>query len=504
MKKYLVFFILAICAIPSDMLAQIDRSMNEFRQPKKRQTYLQNIRQIRQNRQRNEQEERVNRQKEYTQQQRNEVNVVETSPVSNERSTATNTNLGNDKVVTLVTNGTGSTKEEAIKNALRSAIEQAFGTFVSANTEVLNDELVKDEIVTVSTGNIKTYNVLSSSQLSSGLYDVSVQAVVSIDQLTKFAQSKGMQAELAGASFIMNMKMRELNRKNEMAAIDHMIEKAKAIAQNGLFDYKLEIGEPKLTADSKYSICLRIEFRKNANTKAFYETIYQTLQSLSLSEKERKEYNDAGLKFYCYNAQLQQLTKNQQDPMSLKKYEQVFFLRNEYPEYLCSEHYKYGQRSTRLLPVVVENALNYIIHDNLGNQFYWKRMKLDNTKTIHDGFYEYVTKQKGLCSWYYIDNAIQKTFFWELYPKSERLYQENENYEKYVFRDLVSSGGNVLDAVVSFNPMVDEKGKRKFEEPRYGIRYQYDYTQVYYHQEFNVIYSEAELSKLTSITINHR
>ena len=30
--------------------------------------------------------------------------------------------------------------------ALRSAIEQAFGTFVSANTTILNDEVVKDEI----------------------------------------------------------------------------------------------------------------------------------------------------------------------------------------------------------------------------------------------------------------------------------------------------------------------------------------------------------------------
>lgn len=485
MKKYLVLLILVFFAIPSDMLAQIDRSVNVYRLPNQQQTYQRNRRQIRQNRQRNEQEEHVNRQREYTQQQRNEVNVVETNPVSNERSSATNTNPGNDKVVTLVTNGTGSTKEEAIKNALRSAIEQAYGTFVSANTEVLNDELVKDEIVTVSTGNIKTYNVLSSSQSSSGLYDISVQAMVSIDQLTKFAQSKGMQAELAGASFIMNMKMRELNKKNEIAAIDHMIEKAKSIAQNGLFDYQLEIGEPKLTKDSNYSIRLRILFRKNANTKAFYETIYQTLQSLSLSEKERKEYDDAGLKFYCYNAQLQQLEKNEQ--MWLNKYEQVFFLRNNYI-------------STRLLPVVVENALNYIIHDNLGNQFYWKRMKFDNTEI---SFYAFLREQKGLYSWYYIDNATHRTFFWELYPKSEKVYKNNEGHTKYIFRDFVTYARDVFNAEVSFNPMVDRKGKPKYEDnPRYDPRY--NPTQIYYDQEFNVSYSEAELSKLASITINHR
>ena len=56
--------------------------------------------------------------------------------------------------VTLVVTGEGATKEEATNNALRSAVEQAFGVFVSANTEILNDEIVKDEIASISSGNI--------------------------------------------------------------------------------------------------------------------------------------------------------------------------------------------------------------------------------------------------------------------------------------------------------------------------------------------------------------
>lgn len=62
----------------------------------------------------------------------------------------------NDEVK-LVVSGDGQTEEQAIKTALRSAIEQAYGTFVSANTAILNDSLVKDEVVTISTGNIKSY-----------------------------------------------------------------------------------------------------------------------------------------------------------------------------------------------------------------------------------------------------------------------------------------------------------------------------------------------------------
>ena len=72
---------------------------------------------------------------------------------------------GNDEV-TLVVSGEGATKDEATKVALQSAIEQAFGTFVSANTQILNDELVKDEIVTVSSGNVKNYEYLSEIKQS--------------------------------------------------------------------------------------------------------------------------------------------------------------------------------------------------------------------------------------------------------------------------------------------------------------------------------------------------
>jgi hypothetical protein len=54
-----------------------------------------------------------------------------------------------DKTVTLTVSGSGKTLEESKTNALRSAIEQAFGAFISSKTEILNDNLVKDEIVTI-------------------------------------------------------------------------------------------------------------------------------------------------------------------------------------------------------------------------------------------------------------------------------------------------------------------------------------------------------------------
>ena len=68
-----------------------------------------------------------------------------------------------DGDVELVVNGEGVDKTTATHNALRSAIEQAYGVFISTNTTILNDDLIKDEIATVASGNIKAYKELASS-----------------------------------------------------------------------------------------------------------------------------------------------------------------------------------------------------------------------------------------------------------------------------------------------------------------------------------------------------
>ena len=67
--------------------------------------------------------------------------------------------------VTIVVSSKGNNEEEAKAQALRSAVEQAFGTFVSSRTEILNDEFLQDLIVSVSNGNIKKFEVLSSLYL---------------------------------------------------------------------------------------------------------------------------------------------------------------------------------------------------------------------------------------------------------------------------------------------------------------------------------------------------
>lgn len=249
----------------------------------------------------------------------------------------------NQNDVTLIVSADDDSKEEATKVALRSAIEQAYGTFVSANTTILNDELVKDEIVTVASGNIKEYKEIACEQMPNGKTFVTLQATVSISHLVSYAQSKGAETEFAGAAFAMNMKMQELNKQNEMKALQNLLCQVKELLPIS-FDKKLIIKDPLMTnqehfyynvlgfdsiwdtdktsfskalatdyddqkgfvcneniqrladnwiksADESYLMEMEIQFIKNNNTSKLFDLISSTLSSLSLTDEAVIDYH---------------------------------------------------------------------------------------------------------------------------------------------------------------------------------------------------------------------
>ena len=186
-----------------------------------------------------------------------------------------------ETTISLVTTGSGDTKDEATKNALRNALEQTYGAFVSSNSQVVNDELVRDEIVSISTGNIVSYEELS--YVDSNPKQVTVNAVVSITRLQNYAQNKGMSAELAGNTFAMNLKIEELNKKNQDVALKHLLEQTQIMAQN-LFDYEIRVGDPEKTPNG-VQVPVTIQILANDNTLAYYEYFHKTLSSIAVQKR---------------------------------------------------------------------------------------------------------------------------------------------------------------------------------------------------------------------------
>ena len=201
--------------------------------------------------------------------------------------------------VTLTVIGTGSTKEQAVSQALRSAIEQSFGTFVSANTSIVNDKLTKDEIVSISSGNIKKYEELSYATLSNGNTMVSLRATVSVKKLTTYAKSHGSKCEFAGNTFAANMKLRELYKRNESQVLDNMLNQLELMLPY-MFQYSISVsGEPKeANYGREYNIPATFSVKATENSEAAFDLIFSTLTSLTLNDNERKSYESTNTKIY--------------------------------------------------------------------------------------------------------------------------------------------------------------------------------------------------------------
>lgn len=204
-----------------------------------------------------------------------------------------------DKTVTLTVSGQGKSSKEAKQIALRSAIEQAFGTFISSKTEILNDSLVKDEIISVSNGNIQKIEVLSDIQVADSVYVTTLNATVSVTKLTSFVESKGIAFEFKGNLFAFNIYQQILNEQNELVALENMATIIKGIAQRA-FTYEIEVKDPVSIKGSNdlWNIPVTTKIKTNKNFILIPTIIYNTLNGLSLTLDQADSYYKLGKTYY--------------------------------------------------------------------------------------------------------------------------------------------------------------------------------------------------------------
>lgn len=238
-------------------------------------------------------------------------------------------NAQNNPDVTLTVLGTGVNKEEAVTNALRSAIEQAYGVFVSSDLTILNDKVVRNEIATISKGNIKSYKELSVSLLPNNNYSVTLSAVVSTDKLINYAKANNFRIEFAGGVFGQRLKILELNEK---IAIDNMVHQLNLIIPH-MFYFKVDSLEtPRADRHSNYYIPARLRIYANDYNVEFNNVFFGTLKSLSLTENERHEYEQMNREYYEYDFGTER--QNQYDYTHNVRGEiQKIYLRNKYISY---------------------------------------------------------------------------------------------------------------------------------------------------------------------------
>jgi hypothetical protein len=198
-----------------------------------------------------------------------------------------------DKTVAITVSGSGKTQDEAKQSAFRSAIEQAFGVFISSKTEIFNDQIVADQIASVANGNIQSFSILNESQLPDGSWGITLKAIVSVSKLTSFVEAKGIAIEIKGGMFAINIKQQLLNEQGEIKAVCEMVGLLHEQMQT-CFDYVIKSSDPKsLDAESKnWEIPLVVTATTNKNIDFCANYCIKTLEALSLSSEEVATYQN--------------------------------------------------------------------------------------------------------------------------------------------------------------------------------------------------------------------
>lgn len=168
----------------------------------------------------------------------------------------------------VVSEGTGKSQEEALKESFRNAISQVVGTLVDSELIIQNDKVIEEKILTYSNGFIKTYEVISNSDdEEKGIYRLKIKAEV---------RKQNVIAELKSS----NISTNEIDGEGLASEIVTKIEakkKALDLFENQFKDVpdKLikatSIGQPREIESSETQAKIEILIKVESNLQAYNE-----------------------------------------------------------------------------------------------------------------------------------------------------------------------------------------------------------------------------------------
>lgn len=85
-----------------------------------------------------------------------------------------------ENLVQITVSGAGMSKDEALRDAQRKAVERGAGTYIHSQSETKDFALVRDTVLAQSAGYLQSFKVLSEKEGDDGTWSVSISAEVSI------------------------------------------------------------------------------------------------------------------------------------------------------------------------------------------------------------------------------------------------------------------------------------------------------------------------------------
>ncbi len=419
-----------------------------------------------------------------------------------------NAHAQDDKTVTLVVSGQGKTQDEAKQNALRSAIEQAFGTFISSKTEILNDNLVKDEIVSVASGNIQKFEIISEVQIPNGVFATSLRAIVSVTKLTSFVESKGIEIEFKGSLFGANLRQQNINENAELKGIINLCEVSNQILSNSI-DYSIEADEPIKASNMRsfeaqpddYQILFTIKLSPNKNFDNFVNYFQSSIKGFSMPRPEQENYRKLNKEIYF-------LTMNNVEKYFFRNAGSVIALQNLF---LKSNQYLHNYKVVSNLDTITVKTCCFDYNSELGSQNMHYTYLKPEIWHLNSGVRAYSPEgsknnNPGYPQFNFVTNRGEKLSSWRTYfeyllwLRNNKILFESNNYftQNSLFYKENGNPANSYWPKSPFDAFPGVYGTVPGTEFNMG---NINLAKIDYYCKYLAIYSEEKISKITKISV---
>jgi len=191
-------------------------------------------------------------------------------------------------MLTVIVDGVGLTRDAALKDAFRAAVQQVVGTVVDAETMIKNDEIIEDSVLTYSDGFVKKWEQIPTSQeQSGGLFRIKIKA---------FVQRRSVIAKLTAAK--VNVKKVDGSGLFAEAITQMDAEKsARALVHKAVKDFPLNclkaevVGKPELVEKNDSEATVRVKVRFSADLQAYDAFATRFQETLNGIGKQSGEFS---------------------------------------------------------------------------------------------------------------------------------------------------------------------------------------------------------------------
>lgn len=203
-----------------------------------------------------------------------------------------------EKTEKVVATGYGVNADKAKENAIRNAVEQVIGTYVTSDTIVKNSQLVKDEILSFSGGYVKETRVISQKQDNDGLSVVQIEATVVSTKLKRKLESLNVATKQVDGGSLFGESFSKINAQKSGSEVF-----AKILSKYPQAAYKIDVGRPEIKSTDQNKNTAKVAIPLTVRwDDAFIDELKDVSSKVAKEEVKLADLETLDKEYYTYSA----------------------------------------------------------------------------------------------------------------------------------------------------------------------------------------------------------